>query len=512
MPTVLLVDDERNIRWTMSELLKREGYDAVTAADVESALAIVEGGRLDAAVVDIVLPGRSGIELLKHLSGREPYIPVIMITGEPNISQIPELVRAGAYDFISKPVQIDLLLRAVSNAVEKKRLVDEKLRLESEVRRHAEQLEATVAERTRELAEAHDFLNTVLDSSTEYAIIAVDTEGRFTLFNRGAELMFGYTADEALQRTARERLLGRNYGPDERPLLECGRASEESGRHQVELNLERATGEAFAASLTMTPIRAGGGQLLGYLGVIKDLTAERRNQEELRQMQERLAHNEKIAALGRMAAQVAHEVKNPLAGLRLYSLHLKTKLTGKIADSEMTLIDKIIAVVNHLSDTAEQILNFARPITLAPRRAGVNGLITDVVELLEPQLGSNKIELRLNLAQPEIYASFDESAMRSTLINLMLNSIQAMPAGGTLTVTPCRNGGGLQIEVADTGSGMTDEQVKSMFEPFYTTKSQGLGLGMSYARKVVELHGGAIEVESRVGKGTNIKITMPAEG
>src|SRR5215212_8849819 len=125
MTKVLLVDDEPNIRWTMAELLKREGYEALTASDFDSAISIIESGEVDAAVIDIILPRKNGIELLKELSSRESYVPVIMITGEPNVSQIPEIVRAGAYDYISKPVVKDVLIRAVSKAVEKKRLMDE---------------------------------------------------------------------------------------------------------------------------------------------------------------------------------------------------------------------------------------------------------------------------------------------------------------------------------------------------------------------------------------------------
>ena len=182
----------------MAELLKREGYDTIAASDYDSALTAIETNAIDAAVVDIVLPRKSGIELLKHLNSRQPYIPVIMITGEPNISQMPEIVRAGAYDFISKPVTKDALLRAVTRAVEKKELTEDRLRLEIENKKHTEQMEALVAKRTRELAEAHSFLNTVLDSSTEYAIIAIDKEGRVTLFNRGAELILGYKAADML--------------------------------------------------------------------------------------------------------------------------------------------------------------------------------------------------------------------------------------------------------------------------------------------------------------------------
>src|SRR3712207_6153969 len=111
-----------------------------------------------------------------------------MITGEPNSPEVAEIVRMGAYDFLPKPVLKDVLLKAVSGAIERKRLVEEKRRLEEEIKRHAEELEVRVAERTAELAEAHNFLNLVLDSSTEYAIVATDTEGGITLFNRGAEI------------------------------------------------------------------------------------------------------------------------------------------------------------------------------------------------------------------------------------------------------------------------------------------------------------------------------------
>ena len=121
-----MVDDEPNIRWTMAELLKREGHETLAAADFDSAISIIENNRIDVAVVDIILPRKSGIALLKEISVREPSLPVVMMTGEPNISQLPEIVRAGAYDFISKPVIKDVLIRAISKAVEKKRLLDER--------------------------------------------------------------------------------------------------------------------------------------------------------------------------------------------------------------------------------------------------------------------------------------------------------------------------------------------------------------------------------------------------
>jgi signal transduction histidine kinase len=379
MPSVLLVDDEPSLRLTMGEFLKRAGYTVLSAADYESAV-MHTADAIDVAIIDINLPGKSGIELLKLLCCSDIYIPVIMITGEPNLSVIPEIVRAGAYDFIAKPIVKDVLLNAVGRAAEKKRLTDEKRRLEAEIKRHTEELEMRVAERTAELVETH----------------------------------------------------------------------------------------------------------------------------------KRLVQQERIAALGRAAAQVAHEVKNPLAGLLLYSLHLKSKL-GESANSEAVLVDKIVDTINHLTDRVEQILGFARPLTLTPSSGNLNQIVHTVVELLQPQITANKIDVRLSFSENISPGLIDESSMRGALMNLILNAIEAMPNGGRLTITSHQLDDLLRLEIVDTGPGITEEEVKNIFEAFYTTKQQGLGLGMPYAKKIIEQHGGAIAVASRPGEGTTLSIALPAE-
>jgi len=228
-------------------------------------------------------------------------------------------------------------------------------------------------------------------------------------------------------------------------------------------------------------------------------------------MRERLVRHEKIAALGRMAAQVAHEVKNPLAGLRLYSLHLKGKIAGNIPAAEEKLVDKIIDGIDQLSETCERVLSFARPITLAPRPGDLNQIISASLALVEPQLTAKRIKVELNLHEVGACALLDEAAMRSTLINLMLNSIQAMSDGGELKVSTATDDEGLRVEIADTGCGMTEEQAKHMFEPFFTTKHQGLGLGLYFAATIIEQHCGSVDVKSQAGKGTQITIRLPLE-
>lgn len=235
-----------------------------------------------------------------------------------------------------------------------------------------------------------------------------------------------------------------------------------------------------------------------------------RKQQRLIAANEQLAHSEKVATLGRVAAQVAHEVRNPLAGLLLCSEHLKSKLDGKAQNGEAQLVDKIIATINNLTATTEQILNFARPVTLAPKRLNLNDVAQDVVQLLSSEITTHRIETKLELATSPVAGMLDEPSIRAATLNLVLNAVQAMRDGGSLTLSTGSTGGKIWLEIKDTGAGMSAAQVKAIFEPFHTTKSRGLGLGMPYAQKIIQQHGGEIRVESELGKGTQVRIELPA--
>ena len=237
-----------------------------------------------------------------------------------------------------------------------------------------------------------------------------------------------------------------------------------------------------------------------------------RNQRRLVAANEQLAHSEKIATLGRVAAQVAHEVRNPLAGLLLYSEHLKGKLDGKLANGETQLVDKIIDTINNLTATTEQILNYARPVTLAPRRVDLNAVAQDVIQLLGTEITAHGIETNFVLSGSPVVGMLDEPSIRAATLNLVLNAVQAMSTGGRLTISTGSDGKKLWMEIDDTGPGMSAERVKQIFEPFNTTKSRGLGLGMPYAQKVINQHGGQILVDSRTGQGTQVRIELPANG
>jgi signal transduction histidine kinase len=135
----------------------------------------------------------------------------------------------------------------------------------------------------------------------------------------------------------------------------------------------------------------------------------------------------------------------------------------------------------------------------------------DVVQLLSSEISAHNIETKLELNSSPVTGILDEASIRAATLNLVLNAVQSMSAGGQLSISTHKSGDNLCMEIKDTGAGMTPEQIKQIFEPFNTTKSRGLGLGMPYAQKIIHQHGGKITVESQVGQGTQIKIELPAD-
>jgi signal transduction histidine kinase len=231
----------------------------------------------------------------------------------------------------------------------------------------------------------------------------------------------------------------------------------------------------------------------------------------IREMQNRVIHNGKIADLGRVAAQVAHEVRNPLGGLLLYSMHLKNKVSGKLSGGELNILENIIDTINRLKTITEQIMDYARPVNLNLQWLDLNSVINGILQLLEPKISANKVETVIELDPECISCPFDEALLYSALTNLTLNAIEAMPEGGTLKLRTKKRDGLVRITIIDSGSGMTQEQVNKTYEPFYSTKAKGLGLGMSGALKIIEHHKGNIRIDSNIGEGTQIIVELPID-
>jgi two-component system sensor histidine kinase HydH len=219
-----------------------------------------------------------------------------------------------------------------------------------------------------------------------------------------------------------------------------------------------------------------------------------------------------LAALGRMAAQVAHELRNPLGGLRLFAEYLEHRL-DKAADAEgADVARKISREIDHMTELVREITQFGRPAALRRTPTTLNGLLESCLALAQARVKDAGIRVvqELDAGLPPVW--LDPREMRKVFLNLLVNAFQALEGGGTLVLRSClAEAGWVEVCVEDTGTGMAEETRARMFDLFFTTKDTGTGLGMPIARSVVEQHGGRLEVRSQLGRGTQTRVLLPVE-
>lgn len=250
-------------------------------------------------------------------------------------------------------------------------------------------------------------------------------------------------------------------------------------------------------------------RITGSLIHIEDIT-------EKRAAEVRLRRAENLASLTTLAAGVAHEIKNPLGSISIH-LQLMQKALAKNAVKnsvkQSPLIDKYFNILNEEVDRLNRIvvdfLFAARPMTLELRAGNINFLIAELAEFIRAELEQSRIRLFLELDENLPPALIDERYMKQALLNLIKNAQAAMPNGGLLTIATQTADNEIRISVCDTGMGMSAESLKKIFEPYFTTKDNGTGLGLTLVFKIIKEHHGEIAVESREGEGSNFEISLP---
>ena len=236
---------------------------------------------------------------------------------------------------------------------------------------------------------------------------------------------------------------------------------------------------------------------------------------QLQESQEQLIQAEKLSSLGQMSASIAHEINNPLAGVLVYAQLLAKKLSRDTLTKQVGLeyLGKMASEVDRSSRIIRNLLDFARPSEPKLGDVNINAVIEDALTLVDhrAELGHVGLIKELHPNLPTVYADYDQ--LRQVLVNLTLNAIQATPSGGWVNVQtqPAENGA-LEVEVKDTGCGISKENMGKLFTPFFTTKEkgQGVGLGLAVAKSIVEKHCGSIDVQSDEGAGTTFTIVLPA--
>jgi len=364
-----------------------------------------------------------------------------------------------------------------------------------DLNRQLEEKDRQLYTRLRELDRVTRYLNSLVESLSA-GVVAIDMEGHVTIFNRAAAEMIGIQAESAI---------GRHYSD----VLATGTTPQ--GAYQTLLHgpeirgVERKfPGVGVTVSSQTGWVVDSFGERIGVMELFEDVSIARR-------LEERLEQQKTLSALGEMAASVAHELRNPLAGIGGYAAMLKEEL----ADNPTlgTMADAIVNGVRNLDKIATNLLFLTRRSTVSPEPFNIVKVMSEVCDLLrtEAAMSENKTQFFLKLPQENVAVIGDETLIRMILTNLGRNAMQAIQSGGevTLKLTWRLLANRYDIAVRDNGSGIPKESLARLFNPFYTTREHGTGLGLALVKKAVDLHHGEIGVESEVGQGSRFTISIP---
>jgi signal transduction histidine kinase/CheY-like chemotaxis protein len=545
---VLVIDDKKDAVQLMTEsVLRPHGYSYMVANSGEEGFRLALEKEPDLIIADLRTPKMSSLEILEALQAEGRDIPIIVTTLHGSEETAVQAFRLGAKDYIIKPFKVAEMLEAIERVLAEKRFMNKGTKdVNQQLERRVKELNILygVGKSVTSLLDLEKVLNRIVEA----AVFVTGAE-------EGSLLLVDKDTGELYLRAARN--LGENFARGFRLKVEHSIAGQvvKTGQPILQSTREEETLKVktgyLVKSLLNVPLKAKD-EVIGVLTVNNKLSprpftdndvhllsaladyatiaivnaqlyeeikrwseelehkVEERTQE-LRAAQEQLLQSEKLASIGQLAAGVAHEINNPMGVILGFAQGiLKTLPEDDPLRRPLTTMEKESLRCKRI---VQNLLDFARHSEPTPSPTNINELIDSFCDLVEHQTSLQNIKLvkGYDPALPSIMA--DPNQLQQVFINIMLNAHQAMPHGGTLRITTRTVGSELQVIFADTGTGIPAENIPNVFDPFFTTKEvgEGTGLGLSVSYGIVKAHGGDIEVESQVGKGTTFIIKLPLD-
>jgi hypothetical protein len=487
---VLIVEDDRVLARSVGDILRIHGYPSQEANSGGRGLELIEEEEqtFSVALVDLRLPDMNGMDVVSRLGEVAALTEVVILTGNASIDSAVDALRKRSCDYLVKPVAPEELVATVQRGVRRwqHRLAEEDLRRDRE--------------RFQQVIEA---LSDV--------VMVLSTDGAIQYQSPAAPWVLGHRQDDV----AGTAFLS-HVTPEDRPLvdaaLERARDSTQAAT-PFEFRLRRSDGTLCLLEALARPLRSSGDAAM--VVTCRDITERRRLENELRQTQ-------KLDGIGRLAGGIAHDFNNQLSAI-LTSVELaawEPDLPERVAEE----LDVIRSASERAANLTRQLLIFSRKDMAESRRVEVEGRVEDMVAMLRRLIPSSiDLVTRYAPSLPEVL--IDPTQLEQTVMNLVVNARDALPSGGTITIDvsevvipPDGNavdpgpGAYVAIAVTDDGVGMPDDVVARVFEPFFTTKEagRGTGLGLATCYGIVMSAGGHIGVETEVGKGTTVRVQLPA--
>lgn len=522
----LVVDDEPEVLRYGERALTAIGYATDAAGSAEAALGRLRGGAYDLLVTDISMPGMGGLQLIGAARDLQPHLAAVVITGYGTIEMAIGALRAGANDLLVKPFTVEELRAACEHALAQARLLAEHGRLKAlfplfELARRLEEPREP-AGLARELVRL-----AVGETRADAGLLILVGEG-----DRGAHVAaaVGTPAVEAVDADAAWRA-AEGDGPDdgEAPDARLRDTLGAGGRRLAWAPLAtphrrvgllavlRDEGRAAFGRADHDLLRALATQAAAALEntrMVRELESwgrelERRVEErtlELLEVRDDLLRVQRLAVIGELGASIAHEMRNPLGVISnsVYCIRQRLNTSDPLLAKHLDLIEQEVQATNRV---IAQLMGLVRDVHIDARRVEPAALLERCLERAEVPEG-----VRVSVeAAPDVPAvRADPDRIDLVFANLVRNAVQAMPGGGRLVIRVGRRDDGVAFSFLDTGDGIPPDDLKRVFEPLFTTKAKGIGLGLAIVRRLVEAHGGRVAVESEVGHGSCFTVTLPA--
>ncbi|OGQ17808.1 MAG: hypothetical protein A2138_13270 [Deltaproteobacteria bacterium RBG_16_71_12] len=503
---VLVVEDDEAIKGVVTRSLAHHGYTVIEARSAPDAFDTLDSATVDVLVVDIHLSGPlTGLDLLRQLPVRAPHARAIIVTAFASKDTAIEALRLGAFDYLEKPFRVPDLVAKVGAALED---------LRAELDRGA-------------LAEKH---NALFETIAGIVWFATDG-GRFKRINRSGAALLGYQPEQLLEQAHEVLLPSETTDPAVHWAFKERRTGSRATRGQ-RVEVRTASGATKLFDVYSSGVRVPGlapniaaSRSLGTVGFAVDVTEQVREraaaEAERVRLELELRQSELAAATGRVVRGVAHEINNPLAYIGANLRFLQEQLADLAARSPGAPVAELVDVVRETAGGADRIRDLVADLALFSRSDPEPRAAVHIGDVLEPALkiAANEIRHRARVIReiddvPPVQGS--ASRLGQVFLHVIMNAAEAIPPGhadqNVIRVrTSSAPSGDVVVEVIDTGEGMPPEVCARVFEPFFTTKPQGYGtgLGLSLCHAIVTSHGGTIVVDSAVGRGTTVRVTLP---
>jgi signal transduction histidine kinase len=480
---VLVVDDEKVVRDGCQRVLTGKGYDVLTAENGATAMDTLGRETVDLILLDLKMPGMSGEEVLERTCEAHPDIPVIIITGHGTIDTAVECMKKGAYDFITKPFQIDQFLLTIKRAAEKRRLERKALEYEDQRRRNLYDLDL---EKSRLRTIINCMANGVMVTNRNLEVV-LHNPALMRLLEISGEVENPVSLDRILNNEPLISTLTR---------IQSGESAKDEFVSQ-EIQAGKNTLRAISA-----PALGPDETVVGTVTVLEDVTAFK----QLDEMKSDFVN------------MVAHELRSPLVSIRQQNSVLLEGLAGPLQDKQQEFLQRGVSKIDGLLELINDLLDMAKieagKAVQHRSPTDLGRIIEDVVTLVEPRAREQGIRLTCTCEDLSPVLA-DPKSMEEIFNNLITNAVNYSPEGGEVGVSARGLGEYMEIRVSDTGVGIDPEELPKIFDKFYRVKHpktrqvMGTGLGLAIVKGAVEAHHGTIDVESVPDKGTTFRILIP---